>query len=332
MIRYHDIEYLQFLDHIKQTGTHKSDRTGTGTLSTFGYQMRYDISHNIIPLLTSKKMHIPAIIHELVWYLSGNSNIKYLQDNGVRIWNEWADENGDLGPVYGYQWRSWPNVEILEYGIESLYNDGVFGGGTVVKENCIDQIEQAINLLKSDPDSRRIIVSAWNVSLLSKMKLPPCHYMFQFYSNEMSLQERHDWHIAEIVANSQVTESGLMTHESMDEHKVPRRWLSCIMHQRSADAFLGVPFNISQYSILTCLIAKTVGMATKEFVWTGGDCHIYDNLQAQVNEQLMRSPHYRSPSVSFSEDFDRTLKNMKFDDFTILNYNSWPAIKGKVAV
>ena len=261
--------YLNFLRHILNHGVEKTDRTGTGTVSVFGYQMRFNLRSGF-PMVTTKKLHTKSIIHELLWFLQGDTNIKYLNDNGVTIWNEWADQNGDLGPVYGRQWRSWQAV------------DG----------RVIDQISGLISQIKTNPDSRRLIVSAWNPGDINKMALPPCHLLFQFY-----------------VANGQ---------------------LSCQLYQRSADAFLGVPFNIPSYSLLTHMIAQQCDLEVGEFVWTGGDCHIYLNHMEQVELQLSREPHFqpqliikRKPSSIF---------DYKFEDFEILNYQSHPAIKAPVAV
>jgi len=262
-------QYLDLLNHVKNYGDIKHDRTGTGTISVFGYQMRYDLSQGF-PLITTKKVHLKSIIHELLWFLSGSTNIKYLKDNSVSIWDEWADENGDLGPVYGYQWRSWPSA------------DGKY----------IDQITDLIESIKKNPDSRRLIVSAWNVSEISKMKLPPCHTFFQFY-----------------VSNGK---------------------LSCQLYQRSADIFLGVPFNIASYALLTMMVAQICSLEPGDFVHTLGDAHIYSNHIEQVNEQLSRIPrtlpHMRiNPKVKSIFDF-------KFEDFVLENYDPYPAIKAPVAV
>lgn len=320
--RYHDDQYLDLLRHVKYTGKAKKDRTNTGTISTFGYQMRFDISHNIIPLLTTKKMHLPAIFHELVWYLSGTGNIKYLRENGVRIWNEWADEKGDLGPVYGYQWRNWPKYEIEEFDNPS--DEPLF----YVTFDKVDQIANLIADLKNNPDSRRLMVNAWNVADLPDMKLPPCHYTFQFYTEEMTVEERIQWWRTEVGAGYNTETKA--THEGLDILQVPRRWISCMLNQRSADVFLGVPFNISQYSVLTCLIGQIVGMAPKELIWTGGDCHIYDNLRDQVDLQLTRTP-YKSPRLVINPAVDN-IDKITYNDFSVVDYTFHPAIKGQVAV
>ena len=260
--------YEDLLRDVLNNGTKKSDRTGTGTRSVFGRQIRYDLSDSF-PLITTKKVHTKSIIGELLWFLNGDSNVGYLQDNGIRIWNEWADDNGDLGPVYGVQWRSWPTPD----------------GGH------IDQITNVVEDLKNNPDSRRHIVSAWNVSEIENMALPPCHLLFQFY-----------------VADGK---------------------LSCQLYQRSADLFLGVPFNIASYSLLTHMVAQQTGLEVGEFVWTGGDCHIYDNHVEQVTEQLSREPR---PYPQLELNKANTLFDYDFNDFTITGYDPHPPIKGKVAV
>ena len=262
-------QYLDLLQHVLDNGTIKHDRTGTGTKSVFGYQLRCDLSKGF-PLLTTKKVHLKSIIYELLWFLKGDTNVRYLQEHGVRIWNEWADENGDLGPVYGSQWRSWPD-----------YNGG-----------HIDQISQVIDQIKNTPDSRRIMVSAWNVDELPTMKLPPCHSLFQFY-----------------VANGK---------------------LSLQLYQRSADLFLGVPFNIASYALLCMMVAHVTGLEPGDFVHTFGDAHIYLNHMDQVHEQLSREPRplprmILNPEVKSIFDYD-------YDDFKLEGYDPWPLIKGVVSV
>ncbi|MEM7785771.1 MAG: thymidylate synthase [Planctomycetota bacterium] len=262
-------QYLDLLNHILEHGVKKTDRTGTGTVSVFGYQMRFDLRQSF-PMLTTKKLHFKSIIHELIWFLKGDTNIGYLQENGVRIWDEWADENGDLGPVYGAQWRSWQGA------------DG----------QTIDQITNLIDQIKRTPDSRRLIVSAWNVSDVPTMKLPPCHALFQFY-----------------VANGE---------------------LSCQLYQRSADVFLGVPFNIASYAALTLMIAQVTGLKPGEFVHTLGDAHIYSNHVEQVKLQLTRSPR-QCPRLQLNPAVD-SIFDFKFEDFELVGYDPHPHIKGKVAV
>jgi thymidylate synthase len=262
-------QYLDLMQHVLDNGTQKHDRTGTGTISVFGYQMRFNLQDGF-PLITTKKVHLRSIIHELIWFLQGDTNIKYLKDNNVSIWDEWADENGNLGPVYGYQWRSWPTP------------DG----------RHIDQITQVVNQLKNNPDSRRIIVSAWNVAEIEKMALPPCHSLFQFY-----------------VADGK---------------------LSCQLYQRSADIFLGVPFNIASYALLTMMMAQVCGLEAGDFVHTFGDAHLYNNHLEQAKLQLSREtrplPNMKlNPSVKDIFDF-------KYEDFTLENYDPHPSIKAPIAV
>ena len=262
-------QYEKLLRHVYENGHQKTDRTGVGTRSVFGYQMRFDLSEGF-PLVTTKKLHIRSIVHELLWFLSGSGNIGYLHDNKASIWDEWADENGDLGPVYGVQWRSWPTP------------DG----------RHIDQITNAVDLIKNHPDSRRIIVCSWNVADIDRMALPPCHCLFQFY-----------------VADGK---------------------LSCQLYQRSCDIFLGVPFNIASYALLTHMMAQQCDLEPGEFIWTGGDCHIYNNHFEQTVEQLSREPRpypklviKRRPASIF---------DYKFEDFEITDYNPWPHIKAPIAV
>lgn len=273
MQQYHDL-----LRHILQHGVKKTDRTGTGTISVFGYQMRFNLKDGF-PLVTTKKVHTKSIIHELLWFLKGETNIAYLKENGVSIWDEWADENGDLGPVYGKQWRSWEGI------------DG----------KSVDQLEEVLKLLKNTPDSRRIMVSAWNPTELSKMKLQPCHALFQFY-----------------VAPPD---------EAAGETKGK---LSCQLYQRSADVFLGVPFNIASYALLTMMIAQECDLDLGDFVWTGGDTHIYSNHLEQVDLQLSREPR-ALPTLQINPDV-KSIFNFKYEDFELKDYNPWPGIKAPVAV
>lgn len=268
-------QYLHLLQHIIDTGTDKSDRTGTGTRSVFGYQMRFNLAEGF-PLVTTKKVHLKSIIYELLWFLKGDTNIKYLKDHGVSIWDEWADENGNLGPVYGKQWRSWEGAD----------------GATV------DQIQDVIHQLKTNPDSRRMIVSAWNVADLSKMKLMPCHCLFQFYTSAPR-------------ANG-------------------RRELSCQLYQRSADVFLGVPFNIASYALLTQMIAQSVDMDLGDFVHSFGDVHLYKNHFDQAHLQLSRTP-FPLPQMKINSE-KKDIFDFEFEDFELVNYQSHPGIKAPVAV
>jgi thymidylate synthase len=273
MKQYHDL-----MRHVLENGAQKHDRTGTGTISVFGYQMRFNLQEGF-PLVTTKKLHLKSIIHELIWFLSGDTNIKYLKDNGVRIWDEWADADGNLGPVYGYQWRSWPKPD----------------GGH------IDQISQVIKQLKTNPDSRRIMVSAWNVADVEQMALPPCHSLFQFYV-EPANQEKGE----------------------------TKGKLSCQLYQRSADIFLGVPFNIASYALLTMMVAQVCDLEYGDFIHTFGDAHIYNNHIEQVNLQLGREPR-ALPVMKINPDV-KDLFGFKYEDFTLENYDPWPHIKGAVAV
>ena len=269
MWAFHMQQYLQLMRHVRDAGALKEDRTGTGTVSVFGYQMRFDLSHGF-PVLTTKKLHLKSIIHELLWFLKGSTNTQYLTENGVRIWDEWADKNGDLGPVYGSQWRSWPRPE----------------GGH------IDQIEQLISQIKSNPDSRRLIVSAWNVADVERMALPPCHMMFQFY-----------------VANGK---------------------LSCQLYQRSADIFLGVPFNIASYALLTMMVAQVCGLEVGDFVHTLGDAHLYSNHGEQVATQLDRVPGV-CPTLKMLRH-PASIYDYHFDDFELVGYDPAPNISAPVAI
>ena len=262
-------QYLDLLDFILKNGDRKRDRTGTGTISLFGYQMRFNLEDGF-PVLTTKKLHLKSIIHELLWFLKGDTNVKYLQENGVRIWNEWADENGELGPVYGHQWRNWPAPD----------------GGH------IDQISNVVESIQKRPDSRRHVVCAWNVADIPRMHLPPCHILFQFY--------------------------------------VSHGKLSCQLYQRSCDVFLGVPFNIASYALLTMMMAQVCKLRPGEFIWTGGDVHIYDNHLEQVKLQLTRTP-YPLPQMKINPDV-KDIFSFRFEDFELVNYQAHPHIPGIVAV
>lgn len=262
-------QYLELLDHVTKNGVKKDDRTGTGTISVFGYQMRFKLDEGF-PVLTTKKLHLKSIIHELLWFLAGDTNNNTLKEKGVRIWNEWADEDGDLGHIYGYQWRSWPTPEGKQ----------------------IDQISEVVHAIKNNPNSRRLIVSAWNVGELDKMNLPPCHLLFQFY-----------------VANGK---------------------LSCQLYQRSCDVFLGVPFNIASYALLTMMMAQVTGLKPGDFVWTGGDVHIYLNHLEQVKLQLTREPK-TLPEMKINPEV-KSIFDFKFEDFELVNYEAHPHIPGKVSV
>lgn len=262
-------QYLDLLDHVLNYGTEKRDRTGTGTISVFGWQMRFDLEEGF-PLLTTKKLHLKSILHELLWFISGDTNVKYLNDNGVRIWNEWADRDGNLGPVYGYQWRSWPAADGRK----------------------IDQLNNVISSIKNSPDSRRHIVTAWNPGEIDKMALPPCHILFQFY-----------------VADGK---------------------LSCQLYQRSCDIFIGVPFNIASYALLTLMVAQATGLKPGEFIHTLGDAHIYLNHINQVRLQLTRQP-FKLPTMTLNPEV-KDIFNFRYEDFTLSDYIAHPHIKGDISV
>jgi len=326
MNKFHDFEYLRLVKDVLDNGVRKGDRTGTGTLSTFAQQMRFDLSDHSIPLLTTKKMHTKSIIHELIWFLSGSTNIKYLQENGVRIWNEWVDENGDLGPVYGEQWRSWDRV------VGAHINYKTDPPIAVADIETIDQIGQVIHQLRNNPDDRRIIVSAWNVSKLEDMALPPCHAFFQFWSADMSVKDRAKYWPANVntVELIDTMHDEVLAHEVMDKWNIPRRELRCHLYQRSCDVGLGVPFNIVQYSILTHMIAQVTGHVAREFIWTGGDTHIYTNHIEQLTEQLGREP-LPSPRLILNP-LVKEIDDFVFDDFEIVGYESHDTIKMQVSV
>ncbi len=298
-------QYLRLLQHIMDNGIEKSDRTGTGTKSVFGYQMRFDLQDGF-PLVTTKKLHLRSIIYELLWFLKGDTNIGYLKNHGVSIWDEWANENGDLGPVYGKQWRSWEG------------KDG----------EIIDQISSLIDRLKTYPDCRRLIVSAWNVGELSEMALMPCHCLFQFYTREMNLEQRqHAW-AKKNGRDASYTEK--MSTKDLDKVQAPRRYLDCQLYQRSCDTLLGVPFNIASYALLIMMIAQVVNMEPGEFVWTGGDVHIYKNHFDQVETQLLRDP-YPLPIMEINPTV-KDIFSFNYEDFSLRNYQSHPAIKAPIAV
>ena len=305
-------QYEDFLRHVYENGVAKTDRTGTGTRSVFGYQMRFDLTKGF-PAVTTKRVAFKAVVAELLWFLSGSTNNNDLRAMGCTIWDEWAREDGDLGPIYGKQWRSW--ISHDSSGNATTY----------------DQISEAIHLLKTDPDSRRILVSAWNVADLDQMALMPCHALFQFYTRELSRQERINLHVKQ-VASGEFVKTG--TTEGMDEHLdaqgVPRRALSCQLYQRSADLFLGVPFNIASYALLTHMMAQQCNMVVGDFVWTGGDCHIYSNHFAQVEEQLSRQP-YSYPTLAVAR-CPEDIFSYRPEDFQLVGYAHHPAISAPVAV
>jgi len=315
MTKYHDIPYLNLVKDVLAHGVKKTDRTGVGTISVFGRQMTFDLSDGTIPLLTTKKMHWPSIIHELLWYISGSGNVKYLQENGVRIWNEWADENGDLGPVYGVQWRNWNG-------------DG------------IDQLAQLVDGIIHNPDSRRLMVTAWNPSQLKDMALPPCHFEFQCWTEPVELKDRVYEASKTFYMEDAMELSPSELEATMDEINIPRTRLSMMLNMRSNDVGLGNPFNIAQYSILLRMLCEVTGCLPGKFIWTGGDTHIYTHnnpdLDPELNhvpklqEQLTRPP-FPSPKLSFARKIT-SIDDFKFEDFVLCDYQCHPGIKMKVAV
>jgi thymidylate synthase len=313
-------QYTDLLADVLENGVLKEDRTGTGTLSVFGRQQRYDLTKGF-PLVTTKKVHTKSIIHELLWFLSGSTNTKYLKDNGVSIWDEWADKNGNLGPVYGAQWRSWSRINVASFTEEDL--TGGLYRGEYAKES-IDQIQQLIDQLKTNPDSRRLIVSAWNVAEINKMKLPPCHLLFQFYSAPLTEDERLD------LLELKYPTWDAYDPEMLDTCKIPSRKLSCQLYQRSADLFLGVPFNIASYALLMHMVAQQVNMVAGDFVHTIGDAHIYSNHIDQVKEQLSRS-HRDLPRLIINRN-PKSIFDYRFEDLEIRGYDPHPAIKAPVAI
>lgn len=296
-------QYLQLLNHILAHGTDKTDRTGTGTRSIFGHQFRFDLQKGF-PLVTTKKTHLKSIIYELLWFLKGDTNTAYLKENGVNIWDEWAKENGDLGPVYGKQWRSWEGADGTTY----------------------DQIKDLLATLKKSPDSRRLIVSAWNVADLSKMALSPCHCLFQFNTRPLTPAQRDAWYFAQ----KQRSDVDYRSVIDYDDEGVPEFYLDCQLYQRSADVFLGVPFNIASYALLTMMIAQVNNMIPGDFVHSFGDVHIYNNHFEQVKTQLARTP-YELPVMKLNPEV-KDLFSFSYEDFTLENYHCHPAIKAPVAI
>jgi thymidylate synthase len=340
-------QYLQLMRHVKENGAVKTDRTGTGTKSVFGYQMRFNLQKNF-PLVTTKKTNMKSIIHELLWFLAGDTNIKYLKDNGVSIWDDWALPNGDLGPVYGAQWRKWEDTKVVSWTqtakMATLLGEGytnigsIFEGEIPVKavlRKEYDQISDVMNTLKNNPDSRRIMVSAWNVGDVSSMRLPPCHSLFQFYTREMTFCEREQWFHAN---GDQYDDDhhhwylyqGQDAVDVLDRCNVPKRYLDCQLYQRSCDIFLGLPFNIASYALLTHMLAQQCNMAVGDFVWTGGDTHLYSNHAEQVELQLSREPHPLPKLVLKRKP--ESIFDYKFEDFEIVDYVHDAFIKAPVAV
>lgn len=301
--------YLDLLQHILDNGADKTDRTGTGTRSIFGYQLRYDLSKGF-PLLTTKKLHLKSIIYELLWFLNGDTNIKYLKNNGVKIWNEWADENGNLGPVYGAQWRSWEGAD----------------------NKVIDQISDVINQIQNTPDSRRLIVSAWNVAEIPKMALAPCHAMFQFNTRLISLEKRKEIYkdLHKNKNTKKIVGLSEMDHNYFDKVGIKKYYLDLQLYQRSADVFLGVPFNIASYALLTMMVAQVCNMEVGDYVHTFGDVHIYNNHFDQVELQLSREPK-TLPIMKINPNV-KDIFSFKYEDFTLVKYDPYPGIKAPIAI
>lgn len=337
-------QYLALMQDILDNGVVKKDRTGVGTLSVFGRQLRFDLKEGF-PLVTTKKVHLKSIIHELLWFLNGDTNVKYLQENGVRIWNEWSDEEGNLGPVYGKQWREWRDCKVVEChdvgrtqqlmqrGYKYIGNMKEDGTTYLVYEKPHDQISKVIQQLREDPDSRRIIVSAWNVADLDDMALNPCHNYFQFYTTEMTVLERLNWfeeNEPEKFANTPLSNDEKVLHETLDREGVPRRKLSCFYMMRSNDVALGKPFNIASYALLTHMVAQQVNMVPDELVYSGVDVHLYLNHLEQIKLQLTREP-YPLPKLVIKRK-PESIFDYKCEDFEVVGYQSHPHIAMPVAV
>ncbi|HCJ8494878.1 TPA: thymidylate synthase [Escherichia coli] len=337
-------QYLALMQDILDNGVVKKDRTGVGTLSVFGRQLRFDLKEGF-PLVTTKKVHLKSIIHELLWFLNGDTNVKYLQENGVKIWNEWSDEEGNLGPVYGKQWREWRDCKVVEChdvgrtqqlmqrGYKYIGNMKEDGTTYLVYEKPHDQISKVIQQLREDPDSRRIIVSAWNVADLDDMALNPCHNYFQFYTTEMTVLERLNWfeeNEPEKFANTPLNNDEKVLHETLDREGVPRRKLSCFYMMRSNDVALGKPFNIASYALLTHMVAQQVNMVPDELVYSGVDVHLYLNHLEQIKLQLTREP-YPLPKLVIKRKPD-SIYDYKYEDFEVVGYQSHPHIAMPVAV
>ncbi|EGN9441991.1 thymidylate synthase [Salmonella enterica] len=337
-------QYLALMQDILDNGVVKKDRTGVGTLSVFGRQLRFDLKEGF-PLVTTKKVHLKSIIHELLWFLNGDTNVKYLQENGVRIWNEWANEEGELGPVYGKQWREWRDCKVVEChdvrrtqqlmqrGYKYIGNMKEDGTTYLVYEKAHDQISKVIQQLREDPDSRRIIVSAWNVGDLDDMALNPCHNYFQFYTTEMTVLERLNWfeeNEPEKFANTPLNNDEKALHETLDREGIPRRKLSCFYMMRSNDYLLGAPFNIASYALLTYMVAQQLNMVPDELVYSGVDVHLYSNHLEQAKLQLTREP-YPLPKLVIKRKPD-SIFDYRYEDFELVGYQAHPHIAAPIAV
>lgn len=313
--------YLEHLKYIKENGVLKENRTGIDALSTFGHQMRFDLQDGF-PIITTKKIHIKSVIYELLWFLNGDTNIKYLKDNGVSIWDEWADNSGDLGRVYGAQWRDWRSPEYVSVSSEDGPDQFIN-----IKVKSIDQITWLVERLKTNPDCRRMVVTAWNPGELDQMALAPCHMFYQLWTRDLNREERIEHYFKDNKDFSSVSKT---TMEMMDEAGVPKKGVSLQLYQRSTDFPLGLPYNISSYSLLTMIIAQCVNMIPLEFIWTGGDNHIYCNQIDGVNEQLTREP-FPLPIMKINP-LKTDIFDFKYDDFELINYKYHPHIKMPVAV
>ena len=324
-------QYLDLVEDILKNGFDRKDRTGTGTIGVFGRQLKFKMSEGF-PLVTTKRIHVKSLVHELLWFLNGGTNIKYLNDNGVTIWDEWADKDGELGPIYGFQWRGWRKFEIKP-GLVSLPS-GLYNENYWDESIAIDQINNLINTLKNNPDDRRMIVSAWNVGELDQMNLPPCHYSFQVNTRELSLEERisisskepsfdpFDFGIGPISDESM--------HQTCDLYKVPRRAISLMWNQRSVDVGLGLPFNIASYALLLMMIAQVVNMVPDELIASLGDTHIYKNHIKSLKLQMSRNPNALPKMILNTGHTD--MDNWKFEDFNLIDYNCYPSIKMDISV
>ncbi len=337
-------QYLALMQDILDNGVVKKDRTGVGTLSVFGRQLRFDLKEGF-PLITTKKVHLKSIIHELLWFLNGDTNVKYLQENGVKIWNEWANAEGELGPVYGKQWREWRDCKVVEChdvertqqlmqrGYKYIGNMKENGTTYLVYEKAHDQISKVIQQLREDPDSRRIIVSAWNVGDLDDMALNPCHNYFQFYTTEMTALERLNWfeeNEPEKFARTPLNNVEKLLHEILDREGIPRRKLSCFYMMRSNDYLLGAPFNVASYALLTHIVAQQLNMVPDELVYSGVDVHLYSNHLEQAKLQLTREP-YPLPKLVIKRKAD-SIFDYKYEDFELVGYQAYPHIAAPVAV
>lgn len=346
-------QYLDLLKHITENGVRKGDRTGTGTISTFGHQIRFDLSESF-PLLTTKKVFLKGIIHELLWLISGSTNIKYLQENGVKIWDEWADKYGNLGPVYGEQWRKWKHTDaerhVYSGSFDHLTTNDV---SWTVEEKAIDQLADVIEAIKNNPNSRRHIVTAWNPGVVDKMALPPCHCFFQFYVVPYTALQRVNIHLGKDkdhkpdfipddtmmittlpnmpdIDLDYITTDDKYLNDKMDKYGIPKGKLSCQLYQRSADVFLGVPFNIASYALLTMMVAQVCDLELGEFIHTFGDVHIYNNHIDQVKLQLTREPK-PGPKMIINPDI-KSIDDFKYEDFTLEGYEHHPKIKAEVSI